>query len=175
MDETNEAVEMSEEVVAVEEGEAQVPDALESLIAEVNGRFTDPGERKDIADWLNRVSEMAQSATAQLYASRCMELPADADDVPCAPGDLLRYPDSDDEFEVIAVDGMNVYYDLGGGSFPTSIAISGQLVHSQHVMTPRECLEWFEHNIGMVDTEERREEVYARTLDMLADAMGGGE
>ena len=156
----------------------QVPSELAEVLDEINERFESLEDRRAIADWLNRVADLSYANVMSACEAQCMRLPVDGDGVPCVPGDVLHYPDEpDQEFSVIAVDGECVFYDMGGGNYPTSIAVSTQLAHAGHgepkQPTREDALAWFEEHIAMVDTAERRDEVYQRTLEMLDGAAGG--
>ena len=118
-----------------------VPDGAES----VDGGDI-PEHIKAINDGFEELASELTSEQAE-KAARLMEavshaawdegmalIPKDADGIPCMPGDSLTYRSEADaydrtEFNVIAVSHDSVYYDLDGGSIPTTAALSDACVH----------------------------------------------
>lgn len=82
-----------------------------------------------------------------------MAAPLDSMGRPCMPGDLVKYPREDAAFRVLSVDGSNVYYDIDGGSIPTSVALAYAV---EHVMDVEELARSFAGLWRYADEDARR-------------------
>ena len=147
----------------------EYPNEIERVLEEVNERFDGVDDRRAVGDWLNRVTDAVWSvatSTRVAAAGAKLMLPTDKNGKPCMPGDMLMFDDGD-VVEILAVDAKNVYYNVEGGSIPTSVSRARSL---RHVPMFSDALEWFEGAMASAEGDDERDEA-RRLFGEIVSAM----
>lgn len=126
---------------------------LVGMMGEINDAFSNGSVSAEmVAEWLNR----GMSASLAYFGKTCVGAPIGRDGKPILPGELVRRGDGE-LFRVVAVDGIgNAYYDLSGGSIPTSVTVGLELEHAEF-QDAGELLDWYLEAASHGDADAAKE------------------